>query len=84
MRVVTAFNRQEPNLGIFNSLQADNTSNNVQISRVNGIYQPSSLIVKFIGMVHHPHLRRLPDRQRADRRRRRRGGGGLPVLGLGS
>jgi ATP-binding cassette subfamily B protein len=48
VRVVTAFNRQSPNLGVFNSLQEINTSNNVVLSRVNGVYQP---LLNFIGFV---------------------------------
>ena len=36
MRVVTAFNRQDPNLDVFNLLQEDNTENNVAVSRANG------------------------------------------------
>ncbi len=49
MRVVTAFNRQGPNLGVFNSLQNDNTYNNVNVARVNGIYQPLLTLIGFIG-----------------------------------
>ena len=33
MRVVTAFNRQDPNLSVFNRLQETNTSNNVSVAR---------------------------------------------------
>jgi ATP-binding cassette subfamily B protein len=51
MRVVTAFNRQVPNLGVFNSLQRDNTYNNVTVARVNGIYQPLLSLIAFIGKV---------------------------------
>jgi ATP-binding cassette subfamily B protein len=51
MRVVTAFNRQLPNLGVFNSLQRDNTYNNVAVARVNGIYQPLLSLIAFIGKV---------------------------------
>jgi len=51
MRVVTAFNRQIPNLGVFNSLQRDNTYNNVAVARVNGIYQPLLSLIAFIGKV---------------------------------
>ncbi|HRK29676.1 MAG TPA: ABC transporter ATP-binding protein [Tepidisphaeraceae bacterium] len=40
MRVVTAYDRQAPNLGVFNRLQEQNTSNNVSVARTNGIYQP--------------------------------------------
>jgi len=51
MRVVTAFNRQIPNLGVFNSLQHVNTYNNVNVARVNGIYQPLLALIGFIGKV---------------------------------
>jgi ATP-binding cassette, subfamily B, bacterial len=49
MRVVTAFNRQAPNLGVFNSLQHRNTYNNVAIARVNGVYLPLLEFVRFVG-----------------------------------
>ncbi|MDQ3441424.1 MAG: ABC transporter ATP-binding protein/permease [Planctomycetota bacterium] len=49
MRVVTAFNRQNPNLGVFNSLQHRNTFNNVAIARVNGVYLPLLEFVRFVG-----------------------------------
>jgi ATP-binding cassette subfamily B protein len=49
MRVVTAFNRQEPNLAVFNSLQHRNTYNNVAIARLNGIYLPLLDFIRFIG-----------------------------------
>ena len=51
MRVVTAFNRQVPNLGAFNSLQYANTANNVAVARLNGIYQPVLELIRFIGKV---------------------------------
>jgi ATP-binding cassette subfamily B protein len=51
VRVVTAFNRQDPNLHVFNELQVDNTANNVAVSRVNGIYQPLLEVIKFAGRV---------------------------------
>jgi ATP-binding cassette subfamily B protein len=51
MRVVTAFNRQAPNLGTFNILQESNTLNNVQGSRLNGIYQPSLEIIRNLGRI---------------------------------
>ena len=51
MRVVTAFNRQEPNLGAFNELQDTNTLNNVQLARVNGIYQPLLQAIGYLGKV---------------------------------
>lgn len=40
MRVVTAYDRQSPNLSVFNRLQQTNTDNNVTVARINGIYQP--------------------------------------------
>jgi ATP-binding cassette subfamily B protein len=49
MRVVTAFNRQDPNLLVFNSLQTQNTANNVRVARANGVYQPSLAIIGYIG-----------------------------------
>jgi ATP-binding cassette subfamily B protein len=51
MRVVMAFNRMDPNLGVFNRLQVDNTNNNVAAARVNGIYQPLLEVVRFVGRV---------------------------------
>jgi ATP-binding cassette, subfamily B, bacterial len=51
MRVVTAFNRQQPNLGTFNNLQATNTSNNVRAARVNGLYQPVLQLIGYTGKV---------------------------------
>jgi ATP-binding cassette subfamily B protein len=48
-RVVTAFDRQVPNLTVFNRLQVDNTANNVDAARINGVYLPSLDVVKFIG-----------------------------------
>ncbi len=49
VRVVTAFNRQGWNLGVFNSLQYVNTANNVRAARANGIYQPLLTLVGFTG-----------------------------------
>jgi ATP-binding cassette subfamily B protein len=49
MRVVTAFNRQDPNLSVFNYLQDVNTTNNMAVARVNGIYQPLLEVVRFCG-----------------------------------
>jgi ATP-binding cassette subfamily B protein len=49
MRVVTAFNRQDPNLAVFNRLQTDNTSNNVTVARINGLYQPLLQTIGFLG-----------------------------------
>jgi ATP-binding cassette, subfamily B, bacterial len=51
MRVVNAFNRQGPNLGVFNTLQYDNTANNVAVARLNGVYQPVLELVRFVGKV---------------------------------
>ncbi len=51
MRVVTAFDRQEPNLDVFNRLQDDNTANNLSAARINGIYQPSLELIRFVGRV---------------------------------
>jgi ATP-binding cassette subfamily B protein len=51
MRVVTAFNRQDPNLSVFNRLQTINTSNNMAAARVNGIFQPLLEVVRFCGRV---------------------------------
>jgi ATP-binding cassette subfamily B protein len=49
MRVVTAFNRQDPNLHVFNRLQDDNTENNVRVARVNSVYQPLLQVMGYIG-----------------------------------
>ena len=84
MRVVTAFNRQEPNLGVFNRLQDDNTDNNVRVARINGVYQP---------LLELDRLRRqgrssccyggyLVVTGRIAPGGRRRGRRGVPVLGL--
>jgi ATP-binding cassette subfamily B protein len=51
VRVVTAFNRQDPNLTVFNRLQVRNTANNVAVSRVNGVYQALLEVIKFAGRV---------------------------------
>jgi len=51
MRVVTAFNRQEENLSTFNVLQDANTTNNVKVGMMNGVYQPLLQVVGFIGTV---------------------------------
>jgi ATP-binding cassette subfamily B protein len=48
-RVVTAYDRQVPNLNVFNRLQVDNTANNVDAARINGVYLPTLDVVKFIG-----------------------------------
>jgi ATP-binding cassette subfamily B protein len=49
MRVVTAFNRQEPNLNTFNALQHVNTDNNLAVARVNGVYQPLLSVIGYTG-----------------------------------
>jgi ATP-binding cassette subfamily B protein len=49
MRVVTAFNRQDPNLSVFNQLQLVNTDNNVQVARVNGAYLPFLQTIGYLG-----------------------------------
>jgi len=49
MRVVTAFNRQDPNLSVFNRLQEVNTANNVQVSRVTGAYLPVLQTIGYLG-----------------------------------
>jgi ATP-binding cassette subfamily B protein len=51
MRVVTAFNRQEPNLDVFNDLQDQNTYNNLRVARINGVYQPLLQLIGFTGKV---------------------------------
>ncbi|MFN4243296.1 MAG: ABC transporter ATP-binding protein [Tepidisphaerales bacterium] len=51
MRVVTAFNRQVPNLGTFNLLQEANTLNNIKGARLNGIYQPTLELMRFFGRI---------------------------------
>lgn len=51
MRVVTAFNRQNPNLAEFNRLQIINTANNVSTARLNGTYQPSLEIIRYVGRI---------------------------------
>jgi ATP-binding cassette subfamily B protein len=51
MRVVTAFNRQNQNLDVFNDLQSTNTANNMRAACINGIYQPLLGVVGFLGKV---------------------------------
>lgn len=51
MRVVAAFNRQEPNLERFNRLQHQNTENNVRVSRLNGVYLPLLQLIGFAGQI---------------------------------
>jgi len=74
MRVVTAFNRQEANLGVFNSLQERNTYNNVAVARLNGIYLPLLQLIGFVGkaiillyggyLVASGHIGSSPDMER--------------------
>lgn len=49
MRVVTAFDRQMPNLAVFNRLQTQNTVNNVGVARINGVYQPVLEVIRNVG-----------------------------------
>lgn len=49
VRVVTAFNRQEQNLDVFDFLQDKNTANNIQAARINGVYQPLLQFTGFVG-----------------------------------
>ncbi|MDB5295025.1 MAG: transporter related protein [Phycisphaerales bacterium] len=51
MRVVTAFNRQAENLGSFNVLQVENTTNNVRTAKVTGAYLPVLDLCGFAGKV---------------------------------
>jgi ATP-binding cassette subfamily B protein len=51
VRVVTAFNRQSPNLDRFNELQDRNTLNNLYAARINGVYQPLLSLVGTTGRV---------------------------------
>ncbi|HEV7300908.1 MAG TPA: ABC transporter ATP-binding protein [Tepidisphaeraceae bacterium] len=51
IRVVTAFNRQNANVGEFNRLQEENTANNMHAARINGVYQPLLQLLGFIGKV---------------------------------
>jgi ATP-binding cassette subfamily B protein len=51
MRVVTAFNRQDPNITRFNDLQAVNTRNNAVTARINGVFQPTLESIRHVGRV---------------------------------
>lgn len=51
IRVVTAFNRQDTNVGRFNDLQVENTANNMHAARINGVYQPFLQLLGFVGKV---------------------------------
>ena len=48
-RVVTAFNRQDPNLHAFNRLQVENTANNMAVARTTGTYQPTLEAIRYVG-----------------------------------
>ena len=75
MRVVTAFNRQDPNLDVFNRLQDDNTDNNVAVARDQRRLPADAPGARLSSAKHHPALRRVPRRlgQTDDSRRRRHG-----------
>lgn len=49
VRVVTAFNRQTPNLDEFNRLQEINTDNNISSSRIQGSYGSALGVLGFLG-----------------------------------
>jgi len=49
VRVVTAFNRQNWNLEVFNRLQGMNTANCLRAARLNGVYQPTLQLIGFAG-----------------------------------
>ncbi len=49
VRVVTAFNRQDWNIAVFNRLQDANTRNVTKAARINGVFQPSLQIIGFAG-----------------------------------
>ncbi len=49
MRVVTAFNRQEANLDVFNDLQDKNTENNLTASRISATFGPTLEAFRFTG-----------------------------------
>lgn len=51
VRVVSAFNRQETNLGRFNELQDENTWNNVRAANMQGLYQPILETTRFLGQM---------------------------------
>lgn len=51
MRVVTAFNRQEPNLATFNRLQDANTDNNMRAQRIAAIFHPTLEATRFAGRI---------------------------------
>lgn len=50
-REVIAFNRQEPNLSTFNSLQEINTDNNLVAGKINGAYNVLLLAFSYAGKV---------------------------------
>lgn len=49
MRVVTAFNRQDPNIVRFNQLQQTNTRNNMVTAQINGVFQPTLEGIRHVG-----------------------------------
>ena len=49
IRVVTAFNRQQPNLDEFNRLQEANTDNNIRAARLQGAYLSALGVMGFTG-----------------------------------
>ena len=51
MRVVTAFNRQDPNLSTFNALQDQNTVNNRKNAQINGVFQPTLEVIRHTGRI---------------------------------
>lgn len=51
MRVVTAFNRQDPNLTTFNQLQEQNTINNWKNAQINGVFQPTLEVIRHVGRI---------------------------------
>ncbi len=51
VRVVTAFHRQDWNIGVFNELQAHNTRRNVAAARINGLYQPLLQLIGATGRI---------------------------------
>jgi ABC-type multidrug transport system fused ATPase/permease subunit len=51
VRVVSAFNRQETNLGRFNELQDENTWNNLRVANMQGLYQPILETSRFFGQM---------------------------------
>ncbi len=73
IRVVTAFNQQDTNVGKFNTLQVENTANNMHAASRER-HLPTAAAT---GWLHRqgddPGVQRVPRRAGADRHRRRRG-----------